>query len=252
MGGARNLTWRRNLHVGDKLFSEPFKTRLRKEFALSTDGIRTLSEQLTTVVVLSRPLEISILPVVYEPIEGKRTADQAVKLLRQATEKLKRSLELLNTLRFEEAEGLPPMDANRLIQTRISDLQRGIDTLLIQIVLSVKVGRLTPILPDATNKPNKSANRLQPHEKRAAAVEVCLNCLARLGHHIGYSTASSGTRQGPTIRFVQAVLGELTTPNSKIEAATIRTDFQRWRSKIKEQQRFEKRKHPAIDAVTRP
>ena len=38
MGGARNLTWRNDLRVGDRLFSEPFKTRLRKKFLISTDG----------------------------------------------------------------------------------------------------------------------------------------------------------------------------------------------------------------------
>lgn len=231
MGGARKLTWRNDLQGGAKLFSEPFKTRLRKEFSISEDGIRTLSQQLTSVIVLSHPLAISILPAVYEPLEGIKTANQALKQLRQAKEKLQRSLELFNALHFQEAEGFPPMDASQLIESRISDLQKGIDTLSIQIVMSVKGGRITPMLPGATDKPKQRSNKLRPHEKRPAAVDVCLNCLAREGHHIGYST-SSDIRTGPTIRFVQAVLGELTTPGSQIEAATIRSDFRRWNNKV--------------------
>lgn len=238
MGGARNLVWREDLQAREKLFTESFKTKLRNEYLISADGIRTLSEQLTIVVVNSSPLGRSIMPAIFGPLEGRKTANQALKQLRQAKEKLKKSLELFKSLRFNEAEGSPTMDAGQLIEQRINDFQKDIDILTIIIVFSIKSGRLEPILPDATDKPDKRANILKPHEKRSVAVEVCFNCLAREGLRLGYST-SSASRQGPTIRFVQDVLGELTKPDSKIYADTIRTDLRRWQKKRETQKILE-------------
>lgn len=239
MGGARNLTWRKDLKAREKLFTESFKTKLRNEFLISADGIQILSEQLTIVVVNSSPLGMSIQPVIFGPIEGRNLTNQALKQLRQAKEKLKKSSELFKTLRFEEAEGSPKLDANQLIEQRINNLQKDINSLIILLVFSIKSGRLEPILPYATNKPDKRSNKLKPHEKRSAAVEVCFNCLAREGLRLGYST-SSKSRQGPTIRFVQAVLCELTQPGSQINADTIRTDLRKWQENRKKQEELEK------------
>lgn len=239
MGGARNLVWREDLQAQEKLFTESFKTKLRNDFLISADGIRNLSEQLTIVVVNSSPLGRSIMPATYGPLEGRKTANQALKQLRQAKEKLKKSLEFFESIRFVEAEGSPTMNAGQLIEQRINDLQKAIDILLITIVFSVKSGRLTPILPHATNKPGKRANKLEPHEKRSVAVEICFDCLDREGLHLGYSS-SSASRQGPTIRFVQAVLGELTIAGSQINEETIRTDLRKWQEKKKKQEKLEK------------
>jgi flagellar biosynthesis chaperone FliJ len=239
MGGARNLVWREDLQAQEKLFTESFKTMLRNDFLISADGIRTLSEQLTIVVVDSSPLGRSILPFIYEPIEGKKTANQALKQLRQAKEKLKKSLQLFESLRFEEAEGSPTMNAGQLIEKRINDWLQDIDILLITIVFSVKSGRIAPILPHATNKAGKRANKLEPHEKRRLAVEVCFDCLAREGLHLGYST-SSASRGGRTIRFVQAIFEELTKPGSQINAESIRTDLRKWQKKKRKLEKLEK------------
>jgi len=239
MGGARNLVWRKDLQAREKLFTEPFKTKLRNEYLISADGIRTLSEQLTIVIVNSSPLGRSILPVIYGPVEGKKTAISALKQLSQAKEKLKKSLELFKSLRFEEADGSHAVDTSQLIEERINALQNEIEILSIIITLSIKGGHRKPILPNATGKPDKRANILKPHEKRSVAVEVCFTCLAREGLHLGYST-SKADRQGPTIRFVQAVLGELTQPGSQINADTIRTDLRKWQENIKRQEKLEK------------
>lgn len=238
MGGARNLVWREDLQAREKLFTESFKTKLHNEYMISADGIRTLSEQLTIVIVNSSPLGRSIMPAIFGPLEGRKTTNQALKQLRQAKEKLNKSLELFKSLRFEEAEGSPTMDASQLIEQRINGLQKDLDILSVIIVFSIKSGRIEPILPNATNKPDNRANELKPHEKRSVAVEVCFNCLAREGLHLGYST-SSASRQGPTIRFVQAVLGELTTQDSKIHADTIRTDLRQWQQKRETQKNLE-------------
>ena len=239
MGGARNLVWRKDLKAREKLFTESFKTKLRNEFLISADGIRTLSEQLTTVVVNSSPLGMSTSPAIFGPIEGRNLTNQALKQLRQAKEKLKKSSELFKPLHFREAEGSPRLDASQLIEKRINNLQKEIDSLIIFLVLSVKSGRIEPILPYATNKPDKRSDKLKPHEKRSVAVEVCFNCLAREGLRLGYSTSST-SRQGPTIRFVQAVLGELTQPGSQINADTIRTDLRKWQENKKRHENLEK------------
>lgn len=230
MGGARNLVWRNDLQARENLFTEPFKRKLRKEFSISDDGIRSLSGRLTTIVVESRPLELSILPAIHGPIEGIKSTKDALNQLRQAKAIIKKSQELFKSLRFEEAEGRPILDASELIERHINNLQKDINSLITLVVISVKIGRLNPILPYATGKPGRFANKLKTHEKRSVAVEVCFDCLAHEGHLLGYSTSSAG-RQGPTIRFVQAVLGELTQPGSQINAETIRNDFRNWKEK---------------------
>lgn len=223
-----NISWRKNLKPGQNLFTKNFKSDLRLKFQISTSGIQFLSDRLTTVIVRNRPLGFSVLPVVYEPEEGLRSIVSALDQLSSTKDSLLRAIDLIDPVRFNDDKGSPRVDMQRMIEARIAETQKQLDLLKIALIWCVKSDRVMPILPGSIGR-NKRSSGLQPHEKRKLFFEICFECLAREGRHLGYTTNSNNTRGGETIRFVQTVLSELTEKGSSIPESTIRGDLRRWK-----------------------
>jgi hypothetical protein len=220
------IVWRRDLRPNQALFSIGFQRTIREDFKLSRDGIDFLSSRLTQLLVYGRPPYLSVLPVIFEPKEGRRVIAEALQELSNARVCVESAKKQISELKFLGKNYHPDAEMDKFIENRFNEASKHIDLLKTSLLLCARSDVWSPILPEAIGQ-KKRSNGLSTHEKRQLFVEACLECRRLEGKHIGY-TSSDGKRGGETIRFIQAVFRELTELNSTLPSSTIRGDIRLW------------------------
>lgn len=238
MPRSSKVFWRKDLEPRKRLFSEEFKRTLRDEFRLTEQGMDFLADKLTDLVVYNRSPYLSVLPIICEPAEGTRLVKEALAEVSRARNSLREAERLMSELKFVDSKSDTNFEYSKFMTNRFSKARDEINRLMIALGLTARHTGVQPILPGAIGTNRRSAG-LTPQEKRRLFVKVCLQCRALEGKHIGYTTSESG-RGGETIRFVHAVFSELSTPESKLPAATVRTDIREWMKKSATRERVEK------------
>lgn len=191
------ISWHKELKTRSSLFSLKLQKTLRRDFNLSDSGIKFLTSRLKGIIIYGHPPYLTVLPAVFEPKEGARIINSALKDLQRLQKVFQKIESSIADLKFLNRSGIADSEVLRFLSNRLSETKKQIDLSIISLGLLRNSKSITPIVPGAIGE-NKRWTALQPHEQRKLFVDACLDCRQLEGLHIGYTSSGNKERGGAT------------------------------------------------------